>query len=327
MTAGSPELFGVSGRKAAEVDHSCPLCSALVTSVYLCRNRRHENIGCEAFGASRTDLALSDILLCEECNFGFAERGAIEKDLAAIYENIDESVYESEDRGRWVTAARHLRIVHRYARPPGSLLDVGCASGRFLRLALDAGWQVSGVEPSKSFIRRAVSLLAGCGELMQSTFEDAKFNTPPFDVITMWDVLEHVPDPKAFLARARSLLTPRGRLFVKVPNLKSTAARVLRSRWPLLLPEHLNYFTRNSLRLCAQKAGLQVIAFRNRPVSVSLDYLFFRLGQHGFSVAEILHRALSCSRAGRWTIPVFYGECYAIMAPQSYGGRLRLADF
>jgi predicted SAM-dependent methyltransferase len=67
-----------------------------------------------------------------------------------------------------------------------------------------------------------------------------------FDAITAWDVLEHVPHPRAFLSACRSLLRPGGFLFLNVPDLDSWEGELLGRRWPLLLPEHLNYFNNSA---------------------------------------------------------------------------------
>jgi SAM-dependent methyltransferase len=114
-----------------------------------------------------------------------------------------------------------------------------------------------------------------CSILEQSSFEPASF-----DAVTLWDVLEHVPEPMDFMKLCATLLKPGGRLMVNVPDLDSPEARLLGKRWPLLLAEHLNYFTRRSLRICGEKAGLTLVRFGRRRVSFSLGYIMFRLSQH-----------------------------------------------
>jgi len=297
-----------------ESDNSrCPLCGDRNTEVYLPGSVGDARGEPQAFGSSRSSVAIGDVRRCGRCGFGFTESRLTEEELSKIYATLDERVYESEDYGRWITAGRHLRVVHRYKLPPGRLLDVGCASGRFLSIAAQNGWKVAGVEPSEPFYRRARLLLADRAELLQCTLQEASLKTAPFDVITMWDVLEHVPDPVGLLVLTRSLLKDGGRLFVNVPNLDSAIAKALGKHWPMLLPEHLNYFNRKSLRFCAERAGLRTITFGRRSVSISLDYLFFRLGQHRFPLSLAIRRLLRDSWFAKCTVPVFYGECFAVM--------------
>jgi SAM-dependent methyltransferase len=177
-----------------------------------------------------------------------------EESLSRLYRELDTDVYEGELPARFRTAARQLRIVSRYVGP-GRLLDVGCGSGVFLRCAADLGWKVVGVEPAKAAHRSAMALLAGRGEVVSCSLQDASLAPSSFDAVTLWDVLEHVPDPPSLMERAASLLTPAGHLFVNVPDLESLPTRLLRGRWPLLLPEHLVYFNRAGLRLCGERAG------------------------------------------------------------------------
>ena len=139
---------------------------------------------------------------------------------------------------------------------PGRLLDVGSGKGRFLAAARDAGWDVLGIEFSEgaaasSRARFDVEVVAG------------DFGTTalagPFDVITMWHTLEHLPDPRAAVERAVSLLRPGGYLIVSVPNVASVQARLGGDRWIHLdLPRHFFHFTPKALSTLLVRCGLRV---------------------------------------------------------------------
>jgi SAM-dependent methyltransferase len=150
---------------------------------------------------------------------------------------------------------RRVRMVSRH-RPEGRLLDVGCATGLFLDAARRHGpWQVEGVEPSPSAAahgRRELGL-----EIRQDTFADADFDAGSFDVITMWDVLEHLHNPRAAVQKAAQLLRPGGALVVRIPHLESLGARLFGRYWAGLdAPRHLHIFPRHVLGELMHQAGL-----------------------------------------------------------------------
>jgi len=231
------------------------------------------------------------------------------EEMASVYRKMDVGVYESELDGRLATAAHHLSIVSRFAKT-GRILDVGCASGLFLSAARKAGWNIAGVEPSENLFAKAAAALGREAELYCATLEHTPLAAGSFDAVTLWDVLEHVPQPLEFLRTCASLLKPGGHLFLNVPDLDSPEARVLGRRWPLLLAEHLNYFNRQSLRFCGEKAGLKWIAFGRRPASFSIGYILFRLAQHRIPGTVLLRKL--AGKAGRIRVPLYLGEVYGV---------------
>lgn len=143
--------------------------------------------------------------------------------------------------------------------PPARLLDVGCGAGEFMQIAEDLGYETTGIDVSEAAaeICRAKGLDARAGDLLTEQFPDK------FDLITMWDVVEHLRDPRAVLSRAADLLTKRGILFAKVPAFGSLSVR-LSDAVPrlsgLLLgaPGHVQYFTPSSLEQLGRNAGFAV---------------------------------------------------------------------
>ena len=287
----------------------CPVCGGTDVTVY--REGGDHELGERALGPSRRDISAGRILRCRSCRVGFRSVLPSEESLSRLYRELDTDVYEGELPARFRTAARQLRIVSRYVGP-GRLLDVGCGSGVFLRCAADLGWKVVGVEPAKAAHRGAMALLAGRGEVVPASLQDASLAPSSFDAVTLWDVLEHVPDPPSLMERAASLLTPAGHLFVNVPDLESLPTRLLRARWPLLLPEHLVYFNRAGLRLCGERAGLTSIHFGRRLASFSVGYVCRRLAQHGVTGAARLESLARWCRIDERVVSIPLGELYGI---------------
>lgn len=139
---------------------------------------------------------------------------------------------------------------------PGRLLDVGSGRGRFLAAAKAAGWSATGIEfepglAAMSRDRYGVDVVVG--DAVTADVDG------PFDVVTMWHVLEHLPEPAASLERAFELLAPGGRLIVSVPNNDSWQARAGGDDWLHLdIPRHIYHFTPGSLSLLVERTGFRV---------------------------------------------------------------------
>jgi SAM-dependent methyltransferase len=160
---------------------------------------------------------------------------------------------------------RRLRLLAR-RRAAGALLDVGCGDGQFLAAARDAGWRVDGIEFSPEGASRAAARLGrpvAVGDLSRTRQLQG-----PFDVVTLWHVVEHLVDPRSMLEAARARLTPGGLLVVAVPNLDNLPMRLayrLARRRALPLYEadwrepHLSHFDPRTLRALLRGAGFDAI--------------------------------------------------------------------
>ena len=290
------------------VTSTCPVCGDNNSRLFL---DGEDRLDICSVGSSRSLLSPGRILRCNKCRLAFRSFRPTIDELGQLYRDADDSIYEAELANRFRTAERHRRIVARYQRLPGSMIDVGCASGAFLRVMADAGWKVTGVEPSASQCARARKVLENRGEIKEEVLERAEL-PQGVDLVTMWDVLEHVGDPVSFLSGGSDLLRKEGLLILNVPFIDSVLARSLKSKWPLLLAEHLNYFTAQSLRLCASKANLDVIALGHRPVSFSMGYVLYRLSQHGLPGAKAISTLLKSTRMDALSVPIWMGEIYAV---------------
>ncbi|MFQ6131116.1 MAG: class I SAM-dependent methyltransferase [Armatimonadota bacterium] len=164
---------------------------------------------------------------------------------------------------------RRLRFVERFVQARTvRLLDVGCWTGDFLRRAheLHPDWLLRGLEPSPDAAaaardRHGLDVLTG-------SLEEAPLPPQSCDAITMWHVLEHLPDPPAAVARSAELLAPGGFLLLRTPNYDSLYRRLYGRRWRGFLPrEHLYIFTYDTLRRLLGEAGLDIVQPRPGPLA------------------------------------------------------------
>jgi SAM-dependent methyltransferase len=289
--------------------HSCPACQSAELKRYLAAP--DPGLHHESLGSSRMAFSPGNVLRCRHCGHGFRENQPSLEQLAFLYREMDVRVYEAEQGSRSMTAAKHVKLLNS-ASSKGKLLDVGSASGAFLEEALRAGWDAQGLEPNAELWRKSVARL-GEGRVLNSMLEQAPLPPASFDVITLWDVLEHVVDPGSFLKLCAGLTKPGGMVLLKAPDLNSFTAHILRTKWPLLLPEHLGYFTRASLCACAERAGLRPLSFRRSAVTFTAGYFLLRAGQHGIPLARWGGRLIEGSFLGDLRVSLRLGELYVVL--------------
>jgi 2-polyprenyl-3-methyl-5-hydroxy-6-metoxy-1,4-benzoquinol methylase len=180
------------------------------------------------------------------------------------------------------TYQRRYRAIARHFPQPGEVLDVGCAAGFFLSVMKERGWRTQGVEVSAyiaDFGRQSYGL-----DVLVGTLDEVspQLGERKFDLITFWDVIEHLPDPVAVLKKAAEFLKPGGRLLLETQNVRSLFARVMGRRWQHYKHhEHLYHFDPSTVRELCKKAGLRILENRARLGGkyVSLGFVRERAGR------------------------------------------------
>jgi 2-polyprenyl-3-methyl-5-hydroxy-6-metoxy-1,4-benzoquinol methylase len=153
---------------------------------------------------------------------------------------------------------KRWRLIERYVGN-GRLLDVGSATGDFLSvMRSQPNWKLVGIEPIHSAVVRSRNEVGV--DVVEGLLNDVPFSHESFDVITMWDVIEHVYDPVAVIKQAANLLRPGGILVINQPNLGSIDRRLFGTAWAGYdLPRHLYLFPADLLRSTMEKVGLEEI--------------------------------------------------------------------
>jgi SAM-dependent methyltransferase len=173
---------------------------------------------------------------------------------------------------RW----RDRKAALREHKQSGALLDMGCSSGAFLESLKNEPWKLYGIEMSAEGARTAEARSGA--QVFVGDILDASFPEESFDVITCFDVFEHLYEPRQVMARVGKWLKPGGIFYVLVPNVDSAEARVFGTYWHgLELPRHLFHYSPASLRFLAKSAGLREVSLetrRNPAVGTSLRYVW-----------------------------------------------------
>jgi len=158
---------------------------------------------------------------------------------------------------RSIMIGSKLKIIAKESLAAGQLLDIGCGTGDFLLAAEKKGWQTIGIEPNKQAKKCALS--KGLKVFDNKELSHLKANS--FDVITLWHVLEHLPQLEEQITHFKRLLKPDGNLVIAVPNFKSYDAKYYKSNWAAYdVPRHLWHFSKTSIQKLFERKGFELIS-------------------------------------------------------------------
>lgn len=156
--------------------------------------------------------------------------------------------------------------------PSGKLLDVGCAAGYFVELMLDRGYEAEGIDTSEAVLNNAKK------EIKERLFNmplhkfTAKENT--YNLVTMFDLIEHLHDPLADLKNVNSLLSDKGYLYVVTGDIGSVYAKVTgKYNHFYAVPQHLFFYNRKTISKLLEQAGFEVLSITTKGKWVSFDYM------------------------------------------------------
>ena len=215
------------------------------------------------------DKNLIQMKRCLGCGLLFQEPMQSDEELSKLYNEEFFSAYEKhfiDFRKRQFQ--RDINKINALKAPPGNILDVGCAFGLFLVAARSRGWNVFGVDVSKNAVDHAKKEYEL--KVFLGTLEQAKFNDGLFDVVTAWDVIEHVTDPDAFLSEVNRVLKQNGIFALRTPNADSLFLKIVKmvnmtvgdyfAKVGPRFVHHKYLFTLPSLKALLWKKGFKIVS-------------------------------------------------------------------
>jgi len=211
---------------------------------------------------------------CKACGFVFVNPRYSEADAGAIYNEAGwffsgrsgdgKKNYALEELPSIQRAEKAVAKIRSFKNGP-SLLDIGCGLGYVLDAGRKAGWRVTGIDISKE----AVAL---CREKGHEAYAGSLHEAAPaltgksFDIVTAFDVFEHICEPLEFLAGIRRIANPGALVVLAVPNVRCFSARARGKGWSqFILPEHINYFDSSTIRRILERSGFRVEEIHSEP--------------------------------------------------------------
>ena len=301
---------------------ACNLCGSRNSEVfYPCtvpegptaRDIEHFRCTSASYGQHQT------IVKCRDCGLVYVNPHRKASAILHNYEEVVDGLYVEEREGRVLTFQRHLRPLEELMPPAQGrrLLDVGCHIGVFLEIAQERGWEAWGVEPSRwaagEARSRGLQVIAG-------TLDDVHLAGESFDVITMWDVIEHLTNPLRELRESHRLLKKGGLIGIHTMNIESPLARLMGPRWPWLMEMHLYYFSPRTLGEMLRKAGFTVVKMVNQGRFLRLGYLTTRIEPYSSLIARGMSKLLTAFGLKDKAVPINLGDLFTAFARKPPSG-------
>lgn len=249
------------------------------------------NIG-EDVGSRFSQYAYyDDIYRCRVCGLVVQHRRHDQATISRLLKAekyLDEAIGELNLREKHVQFETLLKVIEAFGSIDGKrVLDVGANTGLFLSMIRERAASVRGVEPSSEAAanaRREFGL-----DVQDCLIAEADLPDDAFDVITMFDVVEHLTDPAGDLAFLACKLAPGGRIFMSTHDIGTLLAKLTGPGYPMLMYQHFFHFTPHTLGLMAEKTGLRVLGCRRFLKSWSFEYIF-----------NLIEKKWPGSRRARW---------------------------
>lgn len=241
------------------------------------------------------------IVRCKGCSLVFVQNIVGREELAALYAASGDRVYSDDNSELLKYYYTILRDrIHAMKPEPGNIFDVGCSGGWFLEI-MD-GWECYGCEIASADAEKARRKFGD--RIFAGTLEEYPEVENFFDVITLQDVFDHLPEPFDALVKCRRMLKEGGLLIIKVHNISCLYAKLTGAGFYAILPPgHLFYFDRRTLTLAAEKAGFDVAKteFIGHLLRISTVFLRMSRGDE-HSIYYRVYSALADNPLGRMKI-------------------------
>lgn len=241
---------------------------------------------------------IGNIVRCNKCGLFYrtprlSDTAEVNKYRHQVYDEPYSDTIGKAKKDIYVSTLKKLGSLR------GKILDVGCANGYFLTLAREQGWDPYGIEISEFLLRKARENL-GEKHIFGVPLKNARFPSDFFDVITLWDVLDHLMDPLAELMEIRRILKKKGVLIIRVRNMSFHIFmnRLFQKKkfrtFKKLTVFHLYGFNNKNIKILLEKANFSKIKIKNSKLTIGDPYSQIRLlGNKGIILVKTIYSAFS----------------------------------
>jgi len=291
------------------VEVGCPVCDHEGYRV-LHQNTLGHSLPDLGYKFTPSHIKTYRIVKCINCGHRYCS--PLPKQLFKEYVDVEDIEYLRSEPQRLATAEKVTSVLRKYKKT-GRLLDVGCATGDFLRIARRY-YEAEGIELSKW----AAHLAKERGlTIHESCLAD--LNSPEqYDVVTLWGVIEHLEDPKSEVQHIFRLMKKGGILCIWTGDVESLTARLLGKKWWYFMGQHIQYFSEATLHSLLDQCGFRKVAMKKYPYVLSMASVANSIGRYPlaskFFGGIFKSRALSSAKV-TFALP---GEMFAIYSKGAF---------
>ncbi len=262
----------------------CPNCfnnSFKVIRVSNYKNINNEDSLKNIYKSSADDALIDQLVECKNCDLQYLNPRIHSKIIMKSYEDVVDEAHISQDKFRLMTFRKSLKKIIKYLKVQNFenkfFLDIGSASGVFLKVAKNFGFKEEGYEPSKWMVE--IGKKNYDVNINQGSIFDVNENKK-FDFISFWDVLEHVTDLDKTLKKLQKVSKNNSILIINVPDNKSLICKLMKKSWPFYLNVHLYYFNEKTIKILFDKYNFNLIKSYTHWQYLGLGYLCKRASKY-----------------------------------------------
>jgi len=291
---------------------NCPICNRqdyqVLRNANYSEDITHQELLKIYKSSSDTEL-IDQVVKCLECGLVYLNPRIHSDIILESYSDAIDPKFTSQNPLR-------IRTFHKFfgnwlkrtkITPSGEkkILDIGCAAGSFPKVAEDMGFSVVGVDPSKylcEYGQKEYGL-----DLRQGTLHEQNFSEGEFNIVSLFDVIEHLDQPGYVLDEIKRILHSDGQLIINYPEYDSWPRKLMGVKWPFFLSVHLFYFTPKSIRQILEMHGFLVVRLEPYYQTLELGYVLERAGQI-FPLVKWLEKAVKILGLGQIPFTYYIGQ-------------------
>ncbi len=289
----------------------CPNCNQkkykiLKESSYLKIQNLNDLIN--IYKSSGDELLLDQLVECEDCKFQYLNPRINSEIIYNSYVDNEDESHVSQDKARYKSFSKSIKKIIKLIKA-GDLknkkfLDIGSASGVCLKAIKDLGFQEEGYEPSKWMVNYGKKNYGV--NIKNGSIDQISINNK-YDLISLWDVLEHVTDLNFTLEKIKALSKDSTILIINVPDIDSFVCKLMKSKWPFYLNVHLYYFNKSSIESILRKYNYNLIKHFSHWQYLELGYIIKRAKKY-FKLFSFLEKIVFFLKLSSLPVPYYIGQ-------------------